>query len=175
ASYKVFLKEEYRTTGKADEIQQKVQSVSGVDKVIYRRDMLEFIERQNHTLQTIGMVLGMLIGISAIFLVSNTIRLTIDTKRKTIQTMKLVGASRWFVRAPFILEGILQGLMGGIIAAAMIYYVLAYAAGIVSSDLSEFLRTDSLFYASLIGVGVALGFFGSAVSVRRFIGETVSP
>ena len=119
-------------------------------------------------------MLGILIGISAIFLVSNTIRLTIYAKRKSVQTMKLVGASWWFVRAPFLIEGILQGLVGGIIAAGSIYYVLTFAAGLISTELAEFIRIEPTFYLFVIVVGTGLGLFGSAISVKRFIGETVS-
>ena len=175
SSYKIFLKEEFRTIGKADDVEKSIESVNGIEKVVYRRDMLEFIERQSRTLYFVGLAFGVLIGVSAIFLVSNTIRLTIAAKSKTIQAMKLVGASRWFVRAPFIIEGVLQGSAGGIIAAAVIYYALTYAATLVSSDLEQFLQTDAAFYCGLVGVGTILGFFGSAVSVRRFIGEAVAP
>ncbi len=175
ASYKIFLKEEFRTIGKADDVEKSIASVNGIEKIVYRRDMLEFIERQSRTLYFVGLAFGGLIGVSAIFLVSNTIRQAISAKSKTIQAMKLVGASRWVVRAPFIIEGILQGLVGGIIAAAVIYYALTSAATLVSSDLEQFLRADVAFYCGLVGAGIILGFFGSAVSVRRFIGEPVAP
>ncbi|MBI4811117.1 MAG: FtsX-like permease family protein, partial [Ignavibacteriales bacterium] len=124
-------------------------------------------------LYSIGLAIGILLGISAVFLVSNTIRLTIYAKRKSVQTMKLVGASRWFVRAPFIIEGILQGFVGGIIASLIIYYLLSVAANLISNELVQFFHIDFTFYISVVSVGIILGFFGSAISVRRFIGETV--
>ena len=173
-SYKIFLKAEFRTTGGADAIVKKIESVIGVDKVVYRRDMLEFIERQSRMLYHVSLVLGILIGVSSVFLVSNTIRLAIEAKRGTIQAMKLVGASRWFVRAPFIVEGILEGFAGGTVAAAILYYALTSAAGIVSPDLEQFLQASPTLYCGIVGAGLLLGFFGSAISIRRFIGETVA-
>ncbi|MBI1806472.1 MAG: ABC transporter permease [Ignavibacteria bacterium] len=172
-SFKIFLRTEYRTTHKASNVQSAIMAIKDVEKVVYRKDMLEFIEKQTSVLYLAGLALGILLGISAIYLVSNTIRLTIYAKRKSVQTMKLVGASRWFVRAPFLIEGILQGLTGGIIASGIIYYVIAFATGLISTELAEFIRIDNFFYVAVVGVGVILGLFGSSISVRKFIGDTV--
>jgi cell division transport system permease protein len=172
-SFKIFLKEGYRTPEKADEIHKKVMEIKGVENITYRKELLEFLDQRARMLYYVGLALGIIFGISAIFLVSNTIRLTIYAKRKSVQTMKLVGASRWFVRAPFLIEGIIQGLIGGIIASAIIYYLLTFATGLISSEIAQFVQVETLFYLAVIIAGMFLGFFGSAISVRRFIGETV--
>ena len=172
-SFKVSLKDPFRNTEKADELQKRIKRLKDVDEVVYRRDLLEFLDKRTRTLYALGLGLGIIIGISAMFLVSNTIRLTIYAKRKAVQAMKLVGASRWFVRAPFIVEGILQGAIGGIIASAILYYLLTFAAGLLSQELSEFIQVDISFYGIVICVGAFLGFLGSIISVRKFIGETV--
>lgn len=173
-SFKIFLLDEYRTTTKADEIIKAIKKIRGVEDVIYRRELLELIEKHSRLLYNLGLGLGILIGISAIFLVSNTIRLTIYAKRKSVQTMKLVGASRWFVRAPFLVEGIIQGLIGGLVAASIIYYLLTFVSGFLSTDLAEFIYIENSFYVFVIALGVFLGLFGSSISVRRFISETVA-
>ena len=173
-SFKLFLKDGYRNTEKATEIHDKVMQIKGVENITYRKELLEFIDNRAKTLYTVGLVLGGIIGISAIFLVSNTIRLTIYAKRKSVQTMKLVGASRWIVRAPFLIEGLLQGLIGGVVAAALIYYLLTFAVGLVSKELASFVQVEISFYVLIIAVGALLGLFGSTISVRRFIGETVA-
>jgi cell division transport system permease protein len=173
-SFKIYLQEAYRTTTKAEAISQAIKAVSGVDDVIYRKGMLEFIEKQSRILYYIGLGIGILIAISAIFLVSNTIRLTIYAKRKSIQTMKLVGASRWFVRAPFLVEGLVQGMLGAGLAVGTMYYVTGAAVSFLSEDLAQFILVDASMYAAIIVAGIFLGLFGSAISVRRFIGETVA-
>ena len=172
-SYKIFLKDGYRTTEHADEVHKRAMQIKGIENIAYRKELLEFLDNRTKMLYSIGLALGIILGISAIFLVSNTIRLTIYAKRKSVQTMKLVGASRWFVRAPFLIEGMVQGVIGGIIAAGIIYYLLTFVAGLVSAELAEFIRVDYIFYLLLVLVGILLGLFGSAISVRRFIGETV--
>jgi cell division transport system permease protein len=174
ASFKIYVKKEYLTPEKVEEIHEKVMVIKGIESDVFRRDMLRFIEEKSKTLSMVGLGLGMLIAISAIFLVSNTIRMAIDAKRKTVQTMKLVGASRWFIRAPFILEGIIQGILGGLLAALLMYYLLTFAAGTISADLAEFLRIDFSFYGLIVLNGFLLGLLGSLLSVRRFIGETVA-
>lgn len=173
-SFRIYLKEPYRSASAATALQKRLSGVAGIDNVVYRKDILEFLEKGRQTLDMVGLTLGILIAISAIFLVSNTIRLAIASKRKSIQTMKLVGASRWFVRAPFIVEGILQGLIGGIAAAAILFYALTIAAGFVSRELADFISVDLLFYPLVILAGVVLGAFGSALSVKKFIGESVT-
>ena len=173
-SYKILLKEEYRTTERADEVYQKIKKIKGVDDAVYRKDLLEFLDKRAKLLYVIGLIIGIFVSISAIFLVSNTIRLTIFAKRKSIQTMKLVGASRWFVRAPFLIEGMVQGFVGGCFAAGVLYYLITFAVKFISGDLAEFFQMDMHFYALVLAVGLFLGLFGSIISVRKFIGETVA-
>ena len=172
-SFKIFLREEFRTTEKAADINRRIKDTRGIKDVVYRRDLLEFLDRRTRVLYNVGLALGVIIGISAIFLVSNTIRLTIYAKRKTIQTMKLVGAPRWFIRAPFLIEGMLQGIVGGILAMGIHYYLITFAVGLVSDDLAQYVHVDTVFYVFVVAAGAFLGFFGSVISVRRFIGEAV--
>ncbi len=160
-SFKISLKEEYQTSVTAGEVEKSIKTVTGVDNVIYRREMLEFVEKQARTLYDIGLVLGILIGISAIFLVANTIRLTMYTKQASIGITNLK-------RAPFIIEGIFQGIIGGLLAIGLLYYTLTSATGIVSAELADFLKVDRSVYYLIVLVGVLLGLFGSAISVMRF-------
>ncbi len=174
SSFKILLKEEYRTTEKAEEVYQKIKRIKGVDDAVYRKDLLEFLDKRAKLLYMVGLIIGIFVSISAIFLVSNTIRLTIFAKRKSIQTMKLVGASRWFVRAPFLIEGMAQGFIGGCIATGVLYYLITFAAKLLSDDLSDFLQMDVEFYVLVLALGLFLGFLGSFISVRKFISETVA-
>lgn len=173
-SFRIQLKDEYRTSAYTGELSAQLQAITGVRDVVYHQKMLEFVETQTDIIFLVGMAIGSLIGLSAIFLVSNTIRLTIYAKRKSVQTMKLVGASRWMVRAPFIVEGMLQGGIGGLLAAGILYYTLRYATRLVSDTLAQFIVVGPEFYFLVVAVGIALGLFGSAISVKKFIGETVA-
>lgn len=172
-SFKIFLKEGYRTPEKAGAMHKLIMEIKGVDNITYRKELLDFLDQRVKMLSTVSLGVGIFLAISAIFLVSNTIRLTIYAKRKSVQAMKLIGASRWAVRTPFIIEGILQGFIGGLIAAAIIYYLQTFVAGFISTELREYFQISLTFYVAVIFLGIFLGFFGSAISVKRFISETV--
>jgi cell division transport system permease protein len=140
-----------------------------VESVEYRKALLDVIDERAKTVHNITLGLGLLVGLSAIVLVSNTIRLAISAKRQIIRTMELVGATRWFIRQPFLLEGFLQGLLGGILAAGVLYAILVYALPFVSTELADFIQVQPNYYVAVIGLGVALGLIGSSISVLRFI------
>jgi cell division transport system permease protein len=173
ASVKIYLKDGYKNARAAEKIYTAVKQIKGVDDVIYRKTLLEMLDRRATTFLWLVFGIGIFITISSIFLVANTIRLAIYAKRKIVQTMKLIGATKAFIRGPFILEGLIQGFIGGCAAAGILFLVFEYLARWTSSELADFVRVQPLYYAVVIAVGCVLGFLGSAISIRRFIGETV--
>ncbi len=172
-SFKIFLKNQYRKTDMANQVVENIKSIKGVEEVAYRKELIDFLEKRTLLLNIVGLVVGIIFVVSAIFLVSNTIRLAIYSKRKIIQTMKLVGATKWFIRMPFLLEGILQGILGGLISALMLWLVLFLTSQWLAASLSQFLKIDFLIYLILVVMGAIFGFVGSLISVRRFISHSV--
>ncbi len=173
-SFKISLKEGFRTAEKAGEIQKEILQIKGVDDVIYRKALLEFIDRRAKMFSLLTLGLGFLITLSAVFLVSNTIRLAIYSKRQIIQTMKLVGATHGFVRMPFLLEGIIQGFLGGLIASVVVYLLIKVVLAEFTAELTDILSTDFTLYVILVLIGIVLGLLGSVLSVRKFITESVA-
>ena len=173
ASFKVRLQDGFRTTAGAESVYVAAKDMKGVEDVIYRKSLLEMLDKRAQTFLWLALGIGTFVAISAIFLVANTIRLAIYAKRKIIQTMKLIGATRMFIRIPFLLEGLLQGLIGGALAAAIVYAAFEYIEQFVSLQLSDLVAVDQTTYGVIIGVGCLLGILGSILSIRRFIGETV--
>jgi cell division transport system permease protein len=174
ASLKIFLKEGYKTAKHAESIVYQVKSLKGVDDVIYRKQLLEMLDERAMLFLWITLGVGIFITISSVILVANTIRLAIYAKRKIIQTMKLIGATRGFIRLPFLLEGFLQGLLGGLIAAGIVFVLFNYMEQWLTVSLSQFVYVQPYYYSIIVGVGCVLGLFGSMISVRRFISEGVS-
>ena len=174
ASVKIYLKDGYKNAKAADKIYTAVKEIKGVDDVIYRKTLLEMLDRRATTFLWLVFGIGLFITISSIFLVANTIRLAIYAKRKIVQTMKLIGATKAFIRGPFILEGLIQGFVGGCAAAGILFLVFEYFARWISSELADFVRVQPLYYVVVVAAGCLLGFLGSAISIRRFIGETVA-
>jgi cell division transport system permease protein len=168
-SFKVGLRPSYRTADLAQTVADRVQAIAGVESVKYRKDFLEILDRRARTANSITLGLGIFISLSAVLLVSNTIRLAIYAKRKIIRTMELVGATRMFIRAPFVLEGVLQGVLGGCVAAAILVLLLGEGIRFVSPELAAYLEIPPTFFALVVGAGAVLGFVGSLISVARFI------
>ena len=170
-SFRITLREGYKTTARIQAIHDRLLAIKGIDSVIYRRTLLELIDQRTQALHNVMLALGVLISLSAVFLVSNTIRLAISAKRRLIRTMELVGATAAFIRLPFLLEGIIQGILGGAIAAGALYLLLVYGVRLVSTELAAYVRMDASFYLLVIAAGTALGMVGSVISVLRFVGR----
>jgi cell division transport system permease protein len=168
-SFKVHMKDGFKTPRHVRNVESRLHAMTEIDTVIYRKSMLETIDQRSSTVHDIGLGLSILVGFSALVLVSNTIRLAIYAKRKLIRTMELVGATRTFIRLPFLLEGIWQGLIGGCLAAAVLFVLITHGIRFFSADLADFVKMEPVFYAGVIAAGGILGFVGSAVSVLRFI------
>lgn len=173
ASFKLRLDAEYRNSDSANSVYAALTGIAGVDDVVYRKTLLEILDRRVKVFIGASAAIGITLLIAAIFLVSNTIRLTIYAKRKMITTMKLVGATRSFIRMPFLIEGMLHGLVGGLLSAGLIWSITFLARRFFSPELSEFFAVEVLFYVAMIAVGMAMGLMGSGWSVKRFISETI--
>ena len=172
--FRIALKDGFKTSASALSIATQIENIKGVESVRYRKELLEMIDTRAASVNNLTLGLGILISLSAIFLVSNTIRSAIYAKRHTIRTMELVGATRWFIRIPFLLEGVLQGIIGGLVASALIYSLLEYAIRFVSVDFTDVMHRDPAFYATILLTGGVLGFIGGAISVARFIRTATS-
>lgn len=174
ASVKIFLKDGYNTAKGAELVYNAVKRIKGVEDVIYRKTLLEMLDKRATTLLWLVLGIGMFITISSIFLVANTIRLAIYAKRKIVQTMKLIGATRSFIRGPFLLEGLVQGFIGGCAAAGIVFLSFEYLGRWLSVELSDFVRVQPLYYGVIVVTGCFLGLLGSLISIRRFISESVA-
>ncbi|MBM2839600.1 MAG: Cell division protein FtsX [Bacteroidetes bacterium] len=168
-SLKIFLEEGYRNAASANQLYEQLKFTKGIESVLYRKALLEFIDQKTETVHNITLGLGLLISLSAIFLVSNTIRLAIYAKRRILRTMELVGATSGFIKLPFLLEGIIQGLLGGIVAACILYILMEYTLQLILVDVARYLHMDMAFYLAVICTGIVLGLVGSVISVARFI------
>jgi cell division transport system permease protein len=168
-SLKITLTPQYRTSTGTQEVYDRLVAMQGIESVVYRKALLELIDKRAAGLNKVMLTLGLVISLSAIFLVSNTIRLAIRAKQSLIQTMELVGATRGFIRLPFLLEGSVQGLCGGLLAAGILAGLLEYGARLVSAEFAPYLRMAPAFYGSLVCAGILLGFAGSIISVVRFV------
>jgi cell division transport system permease protein len=168
-SFKIAIKDEYKTSENIKQITKDLSSFNGVDEVVYRKTLLELLDKRSKIFWQISLGLGIFIGIVSIFLVSNTIRLIIYSKRKIITTMKLVGATERFIRTPFIMEGVVHGLVAGIISSILLFLIIKFGVPFLGEDIASLIYVNDYFYLLIILLGGILGLIGSFVSVRMFI------
>ncbi len=173
ASLKLRLFPEYKNSDSARTVHSILSSIEGVDDVVYRKTLLEILDRRVKIFIGASAAIGGTLLIAAIFLVSNTIRLTIYAKRKMITTMKLVGATRGFIRMPFLIEGMLHGLIGGTLSAGLIWSMMYLAKTFISIELADFFTVEIYYYVTMVFSGIFLGLLGSIWSVKRFISENI--
>ncbi|QGU00382.1 Cell-division-associated, ABC-transporter-like signaling protein FtsX [Candidatus Syntrophocurvum alkaliphilum] len=152
----------------------KISSMTAIEKVNYGQGVVERLFSVTNWVRTISTAIIILLAFGAVFLIATTIRLAIYARRKEIYLMKLIGATDWFIRWPFFIEGILLGLFGSLLAIA----ILATGYGALISNVNTAmlfipLMTDPsellAMYAALVGAGVLLGILGTTISINRFM------
>jgi cell division transport system permease protein len=146
-----------------------------VKEVTSPGESIEQLADLSSVLNMIGVVLAIIQGASAVVLISNTIRMAIYARREEIGIMKLVGASNWFIRVPFVLEGMLQGFVGALFAVAMVFFARTRLESIDDSiGLFDFRVADAFFWkwtVLFLLFGALAGFLGSALGLRRYLRE----
>lgn len=151
-----------------------IAAMQGVEEAKYGQDVVEHLFDITRLMRIFGFVLMGLLGGATLFIISNTIRLTVFARRKEIAIMKYVGATDWFIRWPFLLEGIVLGCIGGFIAAvALRSFYAAMAAKIYSTRAFFPLMPQYPFmnYVTLaiLLAGIVIGAIGSVISLKRFL------
>lgn len=155
-----------------DDFVQEVQSFQGVDEVKFNLALLQMLESRMEITSIIGGGLGLLILLTAIVLVFNTIRLTIYAKRDLIRAMKLVGATNGFIRRPFLVEGLLQGFIGGVLACTLIYGIFTLLIPYYIPQLGVLEWPFGRWYyllGGLLFLSLMMGWWGSRWASRKFI------
>lgn len=152
----------------------RVRRIAGVASVKYGEEIARRMLNFNAMVRSIGTVILALLFLSTVLIVSNTIRLTVFARRKEIEIMQMVGAAEWFIRWPFILEGIVQGLTGSSIAAALVAtsYSMVVPKLVETVAFLPVLPAEQLLpqlVPALIFLGGFVGALGSLVSVNKFL------
>ncbi|MFD3446534.1 permease-like cell division protein FtsX [Microbacteriaceae bacterium 4G12] len=157
-------------------VAKKIQKMQYVSKVQYGQGEVEKLFSMVNVGRNIGIVLIVGLLFTAMFLISNTIKITIYARRTEIEIMKLVGATNWFIRGPFLLEGLFLGLLGSIIPIILIMSAYGSIQGMLNEKLQGTifqLLPYSPFVFELAGIlmliGGIIGMWGSVMSIRKFL------
>jgi cell division transport system permease protein len=169
ASIEVRMKEGYRDAASVDRVAERLKGFGFIEDVRYGREWVQKLDSLRNITGLVGLVIGLAFAAVAVVIIGVTIRLTILQRAREISIMRLVGATNWFIRGPFLLEGALKGLLGGLLSV-----VLCYAGYILFRDKSGGTLSGLVFFrpehmALIVVFGVLLGLCGSLVSVGRHL------
>jgi cell division transport system permease protein len=165
ASFELSLSTEGQDADRVRALTTMISGYPGVEEVVAQIDWVQRLDQIARTFTMVTLVIGLIVLVSSVFVISNTVRLTVEERADQIEIMKLVGATNAFIRTPFVLTGGLQGLVAGIIAMV----VLVSAHGVVTTHLPE------LFFfgrGQLVGftlLSAFLGALGSLLALRRHL------
>lgn len=170
ASLEVKLKANYANTDSVAVIESKLGAFEYIDRIAYQKDMVSLVNENVRKVSLVLLGLAVVLLIVSIALINNTVRLSVYSNRFLINTMKLVGATHSFIRKPYIVKGMLNGLIAALIAlvllAGMIYYIL-YEFGMQATALNP---VSALFVALIVIVtGIILTAVSSYFAVGRYL------
>lgn len=165
ASIVITLKPEYRNAGGAASISKELKKINGVDDVIYQKELITVIDKYLNLGYTAGIIVVVLLITITIILLYNTIRITIYGRRDIIEIMKLVGAKKSFIKRPFLIEGLLQGILGAGIASLIIYFT----ARLITDTIYPYLLVKPQIYVVIILMGMIIGYIASRISVQKHL------
>lgn len=170
ASYRIKLKD----PNSAEAVASRLQGQPGVDEVQFGGEAMKRLLKFTGVVRTIMVIAIVLTLGAAILLIANTIRLGIYARRKEIGIMKLVGATNWFIRVPFIFEGTVQAALGALVASSLIYAGKVFGLdrmqeAILFLPLTVGSGSIVRMFFTLLFIGIVIGIFGSTLALRRFL------
>jgi cell division transport system permease protein len=154
---------------------EKLKTLSGIDEIKDGGQIVDKLMQITGFVKTLGISLLAILTIVSVFLISNTIKLTVLARRREIGIMKYIGATDWFIRWPFVIEGLFLGLIGAVISALIVGYGYVLASNAVARNMMSLIRLvdpmDIVPYmsAAFAAMGLLIGSVGSIISMRKFL------
>lgn len=175
SSFEITLKKEFRSADNVNLYVSRLKHVQGVGEVQYGEEWVNKFLTFFQFIRVLGLMIATFLIMTVLFIVSNTIKLTVLARQDELEILALVGATPFFIKAPFLIEGMLQGAVGSLIAVAILtagyYSMLANAANFLSFNPADtgLIFLPLPYIALLMFGGVILGFIGSLVSLKKLI------
>jgi cell division transport system permease protein len=169
-AFSLKIKEEYFQEAELVKIKADLEGVPGIFEADYAKDFVDSINKIANKAYLIIVAIVILLLIAIILLINNTIRLALYSQRFIIRSMQLVGATDWFIQKPFIIRGILQGFLSGLIASSLLIIVEQIAIREIDNleILQDFTKL-SILYVLVIFIGVLIGAMSTFQSIYRYL------
>ena len=161
----------------ANNITEKAKELEGIEDIKYYRETVEKLAKVSNGFQLGSLVVIVFMLIVSILVVGNTIKLTVVARQKEIEIMKYIGATNWFVRGPFLVEGIIIGIISSLLAAAATYFIYNEVIASVGKQFMTIMSSPLVpadymaknLVIIFVAIGVSVGACGSIGSMRRFL------
>ena len=161
----------------ANNIAKKIKDLEGIEEIQYNQDIIEKLVLVANYVKTGGMLIVSILIFVSVFIISNTIKLTVTARKREINIMKYVGATNGYIKGPFVIEGVLFGLIGALLSLGAVYYGYNYFFNTVSDRLyvlfTIYLVPPKVLFKDIstifITIGAGIGALGSLVSLKKFL------
>jgi cell division transport system permease protein len=181
ASFEVTLIEKDLSSKDIKEFIERMEKRPGVEDIQYNKEWIERMQSLSRLAKAIGFFLGSILILASFFIISNVIKLNVFARRNEIEILKLVGGTNMFIRIPFLFEGIILGILGGLLSLILLFMVITFFPLYLGSSLGalgdlisfRFLNFSQIIL--LIGGCALIGFLGSFSSMARFLKQDSQP
>ena len=161
----------------ANKVTSYAAKLDGVEDVTYYKETVEKLMRVTNFLQMGALIIMLFLVIVSVVVVSNTIKLTVFARSKEISIMKYIGATNWFIRGPFLAEGIIIGIFSSLVAALLTYGIYSKVVDIIGTQVMTMLSSPLVpsgylsvnLFVIFLAMGVSIGACGSIISMRKFL------
>lgn len=174
-SYEVSLSERALTSNEILGFIDEMKNMKGIEDVQFNRDWVEKMQSFSRLAKAVGLFLGGILILASFFIISNVIKLSVFARKDEIEILRLVGATNTFIKTPFLLEGIVLGIGGGLLSLLFLFLlakIFPFYLGTSLGVLNELIKFRYLTLSqslSLVGGGAFIGFSGSLSSLSRFL------
>ena len=172
ASFEIVFKDVNVRQLEPERIKKEIEKIQGVQEVQYSEEWLDRFEGLIYVCKVAGYVIAGFLCLAVLFIITNTIKLTIYSRRDEIEILKLVGATDWFVKTPFLIEGAVQGVIGGFIALTALSLLFGMLSlkkvHIIGLPVLEIVFLPLPHLTFILLLGLVLGLVGSLIAVGRF-------
>lgn len=165
ASYHVILNTEARNLDAVRSIRDEISAWPQVGEIVFNQEWIDSLESWAFRFQMASLIVGLLVFLAAVFVISNTVKLTMASNVRIIQIQKLVGATNAFIRTPFLFEGIFQGILAGVLAMGLV----ALIDVLLGNHLTGVVFFNPLQMAGFIFFCAVLGLIGSWTAIRKYL------
>jgi cell division transport system permease protein len=169
-AYLITLNPEYHTPAALQKIKKELEAMNGVFQVVSKEGLVESVNRNVTNIALILLGFLLILILTAILLINNTIRLALFSQRFLIRSMQLVGARNWFIHRPFLVRAALYGFIAGVISGVAIWFSVSYAHQKIE-DLAQLYRAEQLILllAALVVLGMLVAVWSTFFAIRKYL------